>query len=59
MIIYEQINNIYSSELYKTLANPVTVNSNRNMKNEHLCSQMSTYFKRHVGFMSKRTFRLC
>jgi hypothetical protein len=20
---------------------------------------MSTYFKRHVGFMSKRTFRLC
>jgi hypothetical protein len=31
----------------------------RNMKNEKFCSQLSTYFKRHKGFRSKRTFRLC
>jgi hypothetical protein len=28
------------------------------MKNEKFCSQLSKYFKRHVGFRSKRTFRL-
>jgi hypothetical protein len=37
-----------------TLANPDTVNPDRNMKNEKFCSQLSTYFKRHVGFRSKR-----
>jgi hypothetical protein len=31
----------------------------RNMKNEKLCSQLSTYFKRHMAFRSKRAFRLC
>jgi hypothetical protein len=30
----------------------------RNMKNENFCSQLSTYFKRHMGFSSKRTFGL-
>jgi hypothetical protein len=29
------------------------------MKYEKFCSQLSTYFKRHVGFTSKRSFRLC
>jgi hypothetical protein len=41
-----------------TLANPVTLNPDQNMKNEKFCSQFSTYFSRHVGFRSKRTFRL-
>jgi hypothetical protein len=30
----------------------------RNMKNEKLSSQLSTCYKSHVGFRSKRTFRL-
>jgi hypothetical protein len=34
-------------------------NSYRNTKNEKFCSHLSTEFKRHVGFRSKRTFRLC
>jgi hypothetical protein len=42
----------------QTLANPVTVNPDQNMKNEKFCSQLSTHFKRLVGFKSKRTFRL-
>jgi hypothetical protein len=28
------------------------------MKNEKFYSQLSTHFKRHVAFRSKRTFRL-
>jgi hypothetical protein len=45
--------------IQQTLAYPVTVNPDRNMKKEKFCSQLSTYFKRHMGFRSKRTFRLC
>jgi hypothetical protein len=45
--------------IQQTLANPVTDNPDRNMKNEKFCSQLNIYFKRHVGFRSKRTFRLC
>jgi hypothetical protein len=26
------------------------------MKNEKFCSQLSTYFKRHMGFGSKRNY---
>jgi hypothetical protein len=26
------------------------------MKSEKFCSHLSTYFKRHIGFRSKRTF---
>jgi hypothetical protein len=33
-------------------------NPDRNMKKK-FCSQLSAYFKRHVGFRSKRTFTLC
>jgi hypothetical protein len=29
-------------------------NPDRNMKNEKFCSEWSTYFKRHMGFRSKR-----
>jgi hypothetical protein len=34
-------------------------NPDQNMKNEKFCSQLSTCFKRHMAFMSKRTVRLC
>jgi hypothetical protein len=34
-------------------------NPNQNMKNGKFCSQLSTYFKRHMGFRGKRAFRLC
>jgi hypothetical protein len=33
-----------------TFTTPVTVNPDRNMKNEKFRSQLSTYFKRHMGF---------
>jgi DNA primase catalytic subunit len=35
--------------LFRILDNP-----DRNMKNEKFCSQLGTYFKRHVKFRSKR-----
>jgi hypothetical protein len=37
----------------------MSVNPDRNVRNEELCSQLSTYFERHGAFRSKRTFRLC
>jgi hypothetical protein len=30
----------------------------QNMKNEEFCSQLSTYFKRRMGFRSEKTFGL-
>jgi hypothetical protein len=36
--------------LQQILSDPVTVNPERNMKNEKFCSQLSTYFKRHMAF---------
>jgi hypothetical protein len=41
-------------KVQQILANSVTVNPYLNMKNEKFCSQLSTYFKRHVGFRNKR-----
>jgi hypothetical protein len=32
----------------------VSDNLHRNMKNEKFCSQLSTYYKRHMAFRSKR-----
>jgi hypothetical protein len=39
--------------------NPVTVNSNRNMKTEKYCSQFSTYFKRHTAFRKADESLVC
>jgi hypothetical protein len=36
--------------IQQTLANPVTDNPDKNMENEKFCSQLSTCFKRHMGF---------
>jgi Ca2+-binding EF-hand superfamily protein len=33
-------------------------NLDQSMENEKFCSQLSTYYKSHVGVISKRTFRL-
>jgi hypothetical protein len=46
-------------KLQETLANPIRVRPDRSMKNEQFCSQLNTCFKRHMGFRSKRAFRLC
>jgi hypothetical protein len=39
------------------LGNKVRDNPDRNMKSEKFSSQLSTCFKRHMGFRSKRTFQ--
>jgi hypothetical protein len=48
----------FNSSEYITLAKLVTVNPDRSMKNEKFRSQLSTYFRRHAGFRSKRAFIL-
>jgi hypothetical protein len=45
--------------LVMTLADPVPVNPDWNMRNKKFCSGLCTYLKRHVGFRSKRTSILC
>jgi hypothetical protein len=60
---YSSINVTHFKEIRKVpFRNTVSVirmsdNPVRNMKK--FCSQLSTHFKRHMRFRSKRTFRLC
>jgi hypothetical protein len=42
-----------------TLDNPVTVNPDGNMKNEKCCSQLSTYFKRHLAIRKADESLVC
>jgi hypothetical protein len=37
----------------QTFANPVTVNPDRNMKNEKFCSQLSTHFEKTCGIQEQ------
>jgi hypothetical protein len=48
-----------NKQVQRTLDNPVTVNLDRNMKNEKCCSQLSTYFKRHLAFRKADESRVC
>jgi hypothetical protein len=45
---------LHIAAIQEALANPVKVNPDRIIQNEKLCSQLSSYIKRHVGFRSKR-----